>query len=162
VDQVSTPPGLQLAGGFSNRPKDNEVRRELTMSKLSVVVFGMLLIVAGVCIAQEPAGTYGLGGIPDPYAGPTPSGMRFGETGQIVSVQTGDEAGPALGGPYAGYLAGGPGCPGCGIAVHGPPCDPQWSGPCIDWKLVGWYSSFHDKNHGGCGGHGCRCRAGCY
>jgi hypothetical protein len=119
------------------------------MSKWCLVAVGLLVCMASVSFAQDPLAVYPMGGMPDPYAGPTPSGMRFGDMGQVMSVQTGDVEG--------GYV-GGPGCPGCGFGAQGTPCDPCWRGPCIDWKLVGWYSNWRDKNHG-CGG-GCRCR-GC-
>jgi len=117
------------------------------MSKLSIAVFGIFLVIAAVSFAQEPTGAYSIEGMPDPYAGPTPSGMRFGETPHVVSATTGDEQG--------GYAPGG--CPNCGygFGVHGLPCDPCWSGPCVDWKTVGWYSHWGDKVHNGCSSHGC-------
>jgi hypothetical protein len=122
------------------------------MSKMCMVAVGVLVCVAGVSFAMEPGAVYQMGGMPDPYAGPTPSGMRFGDLGQVMSVQTGDVEG--------GYV-GGPGCPGCGFGVPGTPCDPCWRGPCIDWKLVGWYSNWRDQNHG-CGCRGGGCKSCCY
>jgi hypothetical protein len=123
------------------------------MSKACLVAMGILVCIAGIGFAMEPVAVY-MGGMPDPYSGPTPSGMRFGDVGQVVSVQTGDVEG--------GYY-GGPGCPNCGFGVPGAWCDPCWKGPCIDWKLIGWYSNWRDKNHG-CG-HSCRwggCNTCCY
>lgn len=129
------------------------------MSKMMLIAVGFLVCVASFSFAMEPVAVY-MGGMPDPYAGPAPSGMRFGDMGQVVSVQTGDVEG--------GYY-GGPGCPGCGgaFAVQGTRCDPGWSGPCMDWKLIGWYSNFHkdrdwcDHHCGGC--KGCRsCNSCCY
>jgi hypothetical protein len=118
-----------------------------------MVACGVLVGIASFGLAMEPVAVYNIEGMPDPYAGPTPSGMRFGDIGQVVSMQTGD----------VGGYGGGPGCPNCGFGVSGTPCDPCWRGPCIDWKLIGWYSNWHDKQHG-CG-HSCRCRCGgtcCY
>jgi hypothetical protein len=124
------------------------------MSKMGVVIGGVLLVLASVSFAQDPVGTpVGPYGMTDPYAGPTPSGMRFGELGSVVSMQTGDV--------QEGDAPGGTGCPGCRFGVQPPGCDPAWGGPCIDWKLVGWYSSFHDQNEGGRGCHGCRGGGGC-
>jgi hypothetical protein len=100
----------------------------------------MLLCMAGVGLAVDQVVDYG--GMSDPYAGPVPSGMRFGDVGHV-----------------SGGYYGGAGCPNCGFGVAGTPCDPCWSGPCIDWKLIGWYSNFRDKPQG-C--HRCGCRGGSY
>lgn len=116
------------------------------MSKTGLLVIALLLGLAAISFAQEPAGTYTLGGMVDPYAGPTPPGMRFGDAGQVVSVQTGDIE--------SAYVQGG--CSTCRFGVPGAPCDPAWGGPCIDWKLVGWYSNWHDKQKYCGSGHGCR------
>ena len=124
------------------------------MSKLGIVVLGIMLGLASVSFAQEPVETYSVGGMVDPYSGPTPPGMRFGDGGHFVSVQTGDTETPY----------GGCGCSMCRFGVPGAPCDPAWAGPCMDWKVRGWYSNWRDKDHGcpdGCG-HSCRCRGSCY
>jgi hypothetical protein len=120
------------------------------MSRMGVAVVGVLLGIASMSFAQEPIESYSLGGPVDPYSGPAPPGMRFGDGGHVVSVQTGDAETPnAVGG-----------CPMCRFGIHGAPCDPAWRGPCIEWKLVGWYSSWHDKDHG-CDGRGHGCGHGC-
>ncbi len=77
------------------------------------------------------------GAVNDPYSGPTPSGMRFGDAPHVSSNEPGGGT-----------------CQNCfGVGPH--PCDPCWRGPCIDWKLIGWYSHW---GHGGCG-HKKRCCA---
>jgi hypothetical protein len=121
------------------------------MSKACSLVFAVLLLAlaASVSFAEEPLPDYRLDGMVDPYAGATPAGMRFGDPGHTGTVQP-----PELAGPYAEGF-----CPTCRFGVNGAPwCDTCWSGPCMDWKLIGWYSSFHDHcAHGnGCGGCG-RC-----
>ncbi|MEX0677769.1 MAG: hypothetical protein WD063_11880 [Pirellulales bacterium] len=122
------------------------------MSKVIVAVIGVSLGIACVSFAQDPVATYSMDNMVDPYAGPTPPGMRFSDVGHAVAIETGDAADGHWGG----------GCSMCRFGIHGVPCDADWSGPCIDWKLVGWYSNFHDKDRLWCegNGHGCGRRCG--
>lgn len=121
------------------------------MSKIGVAAVGLLLAIASISFAQEPLQAYVVGGMNDPYSGPTAPGMRFGD---VPQVQTGEYAGP--------YGPGG--CALCRGGIPGAPCDPAWAGPCIEWKTVGWYSNWrnHDKGCPG-GGHcrGCRSCGSC-
>ena len=122
------------------------------MSKKVLAVFCVLLGIASMSFAQEPVASFTVGGMVDPYAGPTPSGMRFGDGAHVIAMATGDVEGGEIEGD----------CQKCRFGIHGVPCDPDWRGPCMDWKLVGWYSNFRDKNELWCEkGHGCGRCCGC-
>ena len=138
------------------------------MSKKVFAVFCVLLGIASVSFAQEPqepVASFTVGGMVDPYAGPTPSGMRFSDGGHVIAMATGDVEGGEIEGD----------CPKCRFGIHGVPCDPDWRDPCMNWKLIGWYSNFRDNNQlwcekgrgwgrgwgRGCG-NGCDCESCCY
>ena len=112
------------------------------MSKWMFVVCCMALGMAAVATADDSyyrIYNYGSGAVAgpinDPYTAPAVSGMRFGDPGHV----SGAAAMPSF-------------CRTC-FGVSPPPCDPCWGGPCMDWKLIGWYS------HYGCGCHKKRCCA---
>lgn len=96
------------------------------------LAFGMVAVASADDVYQVY--NYGsgalYGAVNDPYS--APSGMRFGDQPQVGgNAQT-----------FGGV------CQTCfGVGPH--PCDPCWRGPCIDWKLIGWYSHWGDP-HGGC------------
>ncbi len=117
------------------------------MSRLlmAIAVGGAALFLAGTCLAADDVAPIGSstaldGSGPTPAFGPAPSGMRFGDIGHMASVE----------GVTMGYPGGG--CPTCGFGVTPTCCDPYWQGPCMDWKVVGWYSHFECQ----AAGHGCR------
>jgi hypothetical protein len=122
------------------------------MSKWIFAVCGLILCMAAVAVAQDHYSVYQhgsgalYGAVNDPYSRSVPSGMRFGDAPHTASVEFGSGN-----------------CQTC-AGVQPPPCDPCWRGPCIDWKLIGWYSHWGPEH----GGHGCHkrcclkhCRADC-
>lgn len=112
------------------------------MSKWIFAVCGLVLCVAAVGIANDHYEVYNrgsgalYGGVGDGSEGYVPSGMRFGDQGHVAG---GGET-----------IAG---CQDC-FGVAPPMCDSCWRGPCVDWKLIGWYSNWSDK-HRGCPGKRC-------
>jgi len=95
-----------------------------------------LLGLAGMATAQDNYSVYNSGSgalaagaqVGGGFSAP---GMRFGDVGHVMG----------------GDVGGGPGCPNCGFGVNGAYCDPCWRGPCIDWKLIGWYSHWGHTHH---------------
>jgi hypothetical protein len=105
------------------------------MSKWMLAVCGLVLCLAAVSSAADHYEVYNFGSgamygaAPSPYD--APSGMRFGDMPQVGGTAE------------SGYA----GCTNCfGVTPH--PCDPCWRGPCMDWKLIGWYSHWGDGHHG--------------
>lgn len=91
------------------------------------MAFALALAVTSVSVGMEPYQPIGEGGAFDPFAAPTPSGLRF--AGADTTVRTGGPAGDPGAGP----------CNTCGNM-----------GVCIDWKLYGWYGSWDGRHHHGC------------
>jgi hypothetical protein len=108
---------------------------EITMSKRMIAVCALVLSVSAVGFADEIYNVYNYGS--GALYGAAPAGMRFGDVGHV-----------------SGTADGGGICTTC-FGVNPPMCDPCWRGPCIDWKLIGWYSNWHHHNRG-CPGHGCK------
>ena len=116
------------------------------MSKRMIAVCALVLSVSAVGFADDIYNVYNYGSgavygsVSEPSTGTAPSGMRFGDIGHV-----------------SGTADGGGICQSC-FGVLPPMCDPCWRGPCMDWKLIGWYSNWHDGNRG-CPNHGCKHRS---
>ena len=103
------------------------------MSKWLFAVIALAVGMVAVASADDVYRVYNFGSgalygaVNDPYS--APPGMRFGDQPQVGgNAQT-----------YGGF------CQSCfGITPH--PCDPCWRGPCMDWKLIGWYSHWGDPH----------------
>jgi hypothetical protein len=113
------------------------------MSKWLSAVIALAFGMVAVAKADDIYRVYNFGSgalygpVNDPYGGGAPAGMRYGDP-------------PQVGGNGQTFASD---CPSCiGITPH--PCDPCWRGPCIDWKLIGWYSHWGDP-------HGCHRKRCC-
>jgi hypothetical protein len=113
------------------------------MSKWLFAVIALAFGMVAVAKADDIYRVYNFGSgalygpVNDPYGGGAPAGMRYGDP-------------PQVGGNGQTFASD---CPSCiGITPH--PCDPCWRGPCIDWKLIGWYSHWGDP-------HGCHRKRCC-
>ena len=112
------------------------------MSKWLIAVIALAFGMVAVASADDVyrVYNYGSGALygADPHSGASPSGMRVGDAPQVGGNAQTD----------------GGVCQSCfGVGPH--PCDPCWRGPCMDWKLIGWYSHWCEPH----GGHRKRCCA---
>ncbi len=106
--------------------------KEIRMSKRMIAVWTLIVCVATMSYGNEIYTVYHYGsGAANVSA---PPGMRFGDPGHVTGMADG------------GFGS----CQSC-FGVQAPVCDPCWGGPCMDWKLIGWYSHFPSHCHKGRG-----------